>query len=78
MAEGKADAGLALESAAAAFNLDFQFLVQESYDLVIPAEEAQREPLSALVGWLGSPQAKQAIGELPGYDATHSGKIQLI
>jgi molybdate-binding protein/DNA-binding transcriptional regulator YhcF (GntR family) len=78
VAEGKADAGLALESAAAAFNLDFQFLVQESYDLVFPAEEAQREPLSALVGWLGSPQAKQVIGELPGYDAGQSGKIQLV
>ncbi len=78
VAEGRADAGLALESAAAAFNLDFQFLVQESYDLVFPAEEAGQGSFAALVGWLGSPAARRALGGLRGYNLDHSGEFQII
>jgi molybdate-binding protein/DNA-binding transcriptional regulator YhcF (GntR family) len=78
VAEGKADAGLGLESAAAAFKLDFCFLVQESYDLVMPAEGLDREPLRGLIAWLRTLQGRNALSGLRGYDTAHSGEVEII
>jgi len=74
VAEGRADAGLGLESAALAFKLDFRFLVTESYDLVTFAERAQREPLQRLLTWLQTPAAREALGILKGYDFRKTGQ----
>lgn len=74
VAEGQADAGLGLESAALAFKLDFRFLVTESYDLVTFAERAQREPLQRLLAWLQTPAAREALGSLKGYDFHKCGQ----
>lgn len=74
VAEGQADAGLGLESAALAYKLDFHFLVTESYDLVTFAERAQREPLRSLLDWLPGDAAHQALGSLKGYDLRKMGQ----
>jgi molybdate-binding protein/DNA-binding transcriptional regulator YhcF (GntR family) len=74
VAEGQADAGLGLESAALAFKLDFHFLVTESYDLVTFAERAQREPLRSLLEWLPGEVAHQGLSVLKGYDFRKTGQ----
>jgi putative molybdopterin biosynthesis protein len=74
IAEGGADVGLGLESAALAFKLDFHFLVTESYDLVTFAERAQREPLNCLLTWLAGEPARQGLASLKGYDFSRMGE----
>jgi molybdate-binding protein/DNA-binding transcriptional regulator YhcF (GntR family) len=78
IAEGQADLGLGLESAAAAFQLDFVFLVRESYDLVMTASNLERPPLRALVEWLATHLAHAQLGALVGYDTTATGSVQFI
>lgn len=73
IAEGKADVGLGLESAALAFQLDFVFLVQERYDLAAQSQTAKQEPLLSLFSWLQSSAGRQAIGQMPGYDSSNTG-----
>jgi putative molybdopterin biosynthesis protein len=78
VAEGQADVGLGLESAAAALRLDFVFVVQETYHLVMPAASLQTAPLQTLAAWLGSALARQRLGELAGYETSHTGVIQWV
>lgn len=73
IAEGKADAGLGLESAALAFQLGFVFLVQECYDLAAHTQAANQDPLLALFNWLKSSAGRQAIGQMQGYDGANTG-----
>lgn len=60
---------------AAAFQLDFLFLVEEPYDLVAYEARAQAQPLSDLFSWLASARGREAVGALPGYDSTHTGEV---
>jgi putative molybdopterin biosynthesis protein len=78
IAEGLADFGLGLEAAAVAFRLDFVFLVEESYDLVFPAEALERAPLRALVEWLATDLAHQQLGTLVGYHTGQTGALQWV
>jgi molybdate-binding protein/DNA-binding transcriptional regulator YhcF (GntR family) len=78
IAEGQADLGLGLESAAAAFQLEFVFLVRESYDLVMAADDLERAPLRTLVEWLSTDLAHAQLGSLVGYDTHATGSIQHI
>jgi len=75
VAEGETDVGLGLETAAAAFRLDFVFLVQEPYDLVAPAESLARGPLRLLADWLATETAQHRLGGLVGYDTRSTGAI---
>lgn len=78
VAEGRADLGLGLEAAAAAFQLAFVFLVKESYDLVFPASDLERQPFKAILGWLAGEQARRRLGDLIGYDTQHTGSIEWV
>ncbi len=78
IAEGLADFGLGLEAAAVAFRLDFIFLVQESYDLVFPAEALEREQLRSLVDWLSTDLAHLQLGALVGYNTSQTGALQWV
>jgi len=73
VAEGTADVGLGLETAAVAYGLDFVFLTRERYDLVALAETARQEPLRLLLDWLAVPAAKQFIANFAGYENTETG-----
>ena len=75
VAEGLADVGLGLETAAVAYGLDFVFLTRERYDLVLLAETARREPFAQLLSWLASPAASKFISTFKGYDSAETGKI---
>ncbi len=75
VAEGQADVGLGLETAALAFGLDFILVLTEPYDLVIPAENLTLPGIRRLCSWLGSVQARQALTELGGYETAHTGDL---
>jgi putative molybdopterin biosynthesis protein len=76
VAEGQADVGLGLESAAAAFGLDYIHLTDESYDLAAAAD-SQTPALAALQNWLADPTARQPLLQLPGYDFSRAGQVIL-
>ena len=78
VAEGQADVGLGVESAAMAFGLDFLFLVRERYDLVSFAALADTQPLCLLFNWLATEKGRKAISGLKGYESTDTGKVELI
>ena len=73
VAEGTADVGLGIETAALSFGLGFFILTTEAYDLVIPGDKWPVPAIQALVSWLQSSQAKAAITSLGGYDTTATG-----
>jgi putative molybdopterin biosynthesis protein len=75
IAEGKADVGLGLQTAAISYGLDFVFLTQERYDLVITDLYLKLEPFQALRDFLQNPQIKTEISTLGGYDTSHTGEI---
>lgn len=68
IAEGKADVGLAIQAAGAAYGLDFIPLTQERYDLVIPAELWQTPALQTLVELIHSDRFREAVAALEGYE----------
>jgi putative molybdopterin biosynthesis protein len=76
VAEGQADVGLGLESAAAAYGLDFVYLNQEQYDLVMLAETTARPEVQALIDWLQSDTGKKFIDQHPGYDSRMTGRVR--
>ncbi len=75
IAEGNADVGIGLESAAAAFGLDFQLLTRERYDLVMDLEKSNQQPLKGLITWLQSTQAREYIESFPGYETGETGRV---
>jgi molybdate-binding protein/DNA-binding transcriptional regulator YhcF (GntR family) len=78
IAEGRADAGVGLESAAASLKLGFVPLVDECYDLAAYARLVEAEPLATLVGWLGSAQAREQLSFIVGYDLREMGKVRIV
>lgn len=75
IAEGRADAGLGLETAALAYGLAFVELRRERYDLVIPEVTLDRPQIQALRAWLELEETKQAIAALGGYDTGECGNL---
>jgi molybdate-binding protein/DNA-binding transcriptional regulator YhcF (GntR family) len=76
IAENQADVGLAVETAALDYGLDFLPLTTECYDLVIPAKRWERPPVQALARWLATNEAKQSIMALGGYDTGETGQVK--
>jgi len=72
---GRADAGLGILAAARALGLEFIPLVQEDYQLVIPAEHYQTPKIQALLEVIGSPGFRAAVESLGGYSLEGSGKV---
>jgi molybdate-binding protein/DNA-binding transcriptional regulator YhcF (GntR family) len=78
IAEGKANAGVGLEAAASSYGLDFVFLRNDRYDLVIPQENIQLQPIKSLIDWLGTEAAKTVITNLGGYDTEGTGDLNWV
>ncbi|MBN1426864.1 MAG: GntR family transcriptional regulator [Anaerolineae bacterium] len=76
--EGRANVGLGIEAAALAYGLDFVPLTSECYDLVVPIEQWETEPMQALVAGLSSDETKTAISQLGGYDTTRTGSVEWV
>lgn len=73
IAAGLADAGVASEPAAFAYDLAFLPLAAERFDLVIPASQAGSREVQALRKVLTSPWLLTQLEFLPGYDPSRCG-----
>ena len=78
IAEGEADVGFGLQTAALVFGLDFIPLVTERYDLILPEATYNNPAIGKLAKWLNSTSARLAIAELGGYDTDDTGKLEWI
>lgn len=73
VAQGRADAGFGLRPDAVRFNLDFVPLAVERYFLACPRRAARSPALRTVLEALRSPDFKQEVAALPGYDTSKSG-----
>jgi putative molybdopterin biosynthesis protein len=78
VAAGQADVGFGLQAAALTYGLDFIFLVQERYDLVIPAQSLEQASVTRLVEWLAGEEARKVIAGFGGYDAGETGMLHWV
>lgn len=76
VAEGIADAGIGLETAALAFGLEFLLLTKERYDLVMLQETAQRPAMQRFLDWLRGAEGKAFLSRFKGYDASEAGVVR--
>jgi putative molybdopterin biosynthesis protein len=74
IAAGLADAGIASEPAALAYDLDFIPLAAERFDLVIPAGQASSREVQGLLKVLTSTWLLDQLASLPGYDPGRCGE----
>ena len=72
---GAEDAGLGIYAAAKALNLEFIPVVTEQYDLAIPLEYFETEPIQILLEIINSPNFKQRVEALGGYNTQNTGEI---
>lgn len=72
---GIADVGMGILAAARALNLDFIPLAKERYDLIIPLEYLDLEPIRAVLDIITNDRSfRKAIHQLGGYDCSDMGK----
>jgi putative molybdopterin biosynthesis protein len=74
IAAGLADAGIASEPAALAYDLAFVPLAAERFDLVVPAVHAGSREVQALLRALSSTWLLDQLASLPGYTVTQCGE----
>jgi putative molybdopterin biosynthesis protein len=74
IAAGLADAGIASEPAALAYDLAFVPLTVERFDLVIPAGQTGTREVQGLLRVLSSSWLLGQLASLPGYDVTPCGE----
>ncbi len=75
VANGAADVGLGIKSAAAALGLDFAPVSNERYDLLTTKRFLESEMMTRLMGVIRSEEFRQAVTALGGYDLADSGKV---
>jgi molybdate-binding protein/DNA-binding transcriptional regulator YhcF (GntR family) len=75
IAEGRADAGVAIATVAYNYGLGFVSLTWEPYDLVLTSETWELPPVQGLVKWLALPGTQYAIHELGGYRTGNTGQV---
>ena len=75
---GAVDVGVGIFAAAKALNLDFIPLVQEQYDLIIPAEYYKTASLGVLLDVINTPRFKDRVTALGGYDTSRTGRVAII
>jgi len=74
IAAGLADAGIASEPAALAYELAFVPLTQERFDLVVPATQAASREIQGLLRALSSPWLHDQLASLPGHSVGQCGE----
>jgi molybdate-binding protein/transcriptional regulator with XRE-family HTH domain len=74
IAAGLADAGIASEPAALAYDLAFLPLTAEHFDLVIPAGHLGAREVQGLLKVLSSAWLLDQVASVPGYDAARCGE----
>jgi excisionase family DNA binding protein len=76
VADGKADAGLAVETVARQYRLDFVPLFRERYDLAVWRRDYFEPPIQALMSFAGSTAFAERAAELGGYDISGLGAVR--
>ncbi len=74
--EGRADAGLAIESAARQLKLDFLPLAEERYDLALRRRDYFEAPVQRLLGFTRDPRFAARARSLGGYDVSRLGTVR--
>ncbi len=72
---GRADAGLGINAAALALNLDFIPVVTEEYDLIIPERFFNTGKIQILIDTIRSESFKDRVKALGGYGTKKTGEI---
>ncbi|MBV8535041.1 MAG: helix-turn-helix transcriptional regulator [Alphaproteobacteria bacterium] len=75
IAEGKADAGIAIEAVARQHRLDFVPLARERYDLVLRRREYFEPPFQTLLDFARSAPFRTRAAEMGGYDVAGLGAV---
>ncbi len=75
VSEGKADAGLAVASAAHAFKLDFLGLHRERYDLLVRRRDYFEAPVRKLLAFARTGAFKARAADMAGYDTSALGRV---
>ncbi|MBN2559715.1 MAG: GntR family transcriptional regulator [Phycisphaerae bacterium] len=78
IADGRADVGLGIETAALAYGLSFVPLTLETYHLVVMEKAWALPPVERLVAWLNTGAARAAMADMGGYDTSETGKVEWI
>jgi excisionase family DNA binding protein len=76
VADGKADAGLAVETVARQFRLGFVPLFRERYDLALWRRDWFEPPLQKLLAFCRGPAFHRRAEELGGYDVAGLGRVR--
>ena len=72
---GRADAGLGIQAAARALDLDFIPVVTEEYDLIIPDRFYKTKKIQTLLDIIQTKKFQERIQALGGYGIQNTGKI---
>jgi excisionase family DNA binding protein len=76
VADGKAEAGLAIETVARQYRLDFLPLFRERYDLAVWRRDWFEPPLRSLISFARTPAFAERAAELGGYDISGLGTVR--
>jgi excisionase family DNA binding protein len=76
VAEGKADAGIGVETVARQYRLDFVPLFQERYDLAIRRRDYFEAPVQTLLDFARSEAFAACAAEFAGYDISGLGGVR--
>jgi putative molybdopterin biosynthesis protein len=75
---GWAQAGICLRLASDEANLKFLSVRRERYELCFPQSLAEDPRLAALSSAVRSTRYRRLVGDLPGYDVSHTGELNRI
>ncbi len=78
VANGNADAGLAIRAAARAFGLDFISVAWEPYDLALPERSLAEPRISRVIAILREAAFRDEVQALGGYDCAHAGDVRIV
>ena len=73
VASGGADVGIGVKAAAVAMGLDFLYMEEERYDLVIPDHFLDERAVQVLLDLLRTPSLHRRVESLGGYDVSNMG-----
>ena len=75
VASDMADVGIGVETPARRFNLDFVPLLTERYFLLCHEQSLEELAIQDMLRTLRSPEFRQSVDQLPGYQADDSGRV---
>jgi len=75
IASNMADAGFGIETPAQRFGLEFIPLVKERYFFLFHAERGDSPAIQQAMSILRNNEFRKTVNKLPGYDATHCGRV---